>query len=115
MDVGFAYAEEGRVHRGQLQVHRSQWHFLDLELHRRARSRKCHYFQGCVRQEGRGFVNRLDPAAATVALDTDSVSFQLFLVRACNSGAAPTSTTKVLPSVAALTAARIVESVLDHL
>ena len=37
MENGFALdEEEGHLHRGQLQLHRSHGHYLDFELHRRA-------------------------------------------------------------------------------
>ena len=67
------------------------------------RSRKCHWIQAYDRQERRGFVNSLDPAAFRSPSKSAAFCFVPVLMLSCSSGPARTSTTKFLPSVTALT------------
>ena len=51
---------------------------LDFELHWWPRSKKCYWFHGCVRQEGRVLATALTQPPVSVASDTVRVFFQLY-------------------------------------
>ena len=92
---GAVAEEECHVHRGHLQVHRDQGYFLDVELAQESVT----VFKNMSLDSFEGLLIALTQPPASVAISTDSVFSSGVVALSCNSGAARTSTTQLLPAV----------------